>query len=1574
MQPKTTFQHYRRVIAIASIFILLALGPIAGFLTFSPQKAQASWYNDNWTYRQVIPVSTHATSETNVYIEISIDTATLTTDKLQADCDDLRFTKVNGEILPYQIVSGCDTATTIINVGFDTMPIAPFDFYMYFGNPSASAGATTISHTACASTCTEGSLGSEEKGPGQSAYWKFDEGTGTSTSDSSVNNNDGTISGATWLTEDFCVIGKCLRYDGSDDVTTVTNATAIDLNDNLAAAHSFSVWFRASTDGEGDAGQIYQKGTTTYLRVDSQSGSNVDVEASVDLATTDATVNISAPITTNTWNHVVVVYTDDSDDEIDIYINGNLRGSSTNGSGAPAADTNNLLIGGTTTANFHGEIDEFKVYNFARTSAQIKTDFDSRGTGKGAGVSFGQNAQNLSGTLSNGLVGYWKEDEASFLNGTVDSSGNSTLLTDSAGGVTTAIGKFGNGGDFESANSEYFYAADNAILSVTGSLTLTAWIKPETVTSGTYNIIAKWDGSNEMYRMYQLADEIVLEIETGNTVTSDAANLAASTFYHVAGVYDASTATAKIYINGSLAGTTPAGTIPSSITDDGGRFHIGSEDSTTTAANFYDGVIDEARVYNRVLTLSEVEGLYNFAPGPVGYWNFEEKTGTTANDLSGNANTGTITAGTGGWIGGKYGSAYNFDSAATVVNAGSAASLDDLPASGMTVEAWIYPKSAGENSLGYIVAKNTGSAATNGWYLRMDSTTTLEFDVDGSTDLSRATNTGNTTITQNAWNHVAVSWDGVITTASSVNIYINGALSSYATSVNGASRTSDASSTFFIGNNSLSSQTFDGLIDEVRVYNFARTQGQIVEDMNAGHPAPGSPVGTPYGWWKFDEGALNTCLVITTRDACNSGYGGADWDGAFTADAGFTNSARFGKAVTFDGTGDFVTIGDLTGTEGATRITWTFWVNPTTLATSRCLFCKVNDPNGTVAQASWAIMTDGTDSSIIRGIVTSANGSVGTYGSSPASTLANGTWAYIAIVYDGTLANSERIKIYLNGRAVATTITGTIPTTGPASATGNGLRVGTDSANSASTAFTGVIDEAKVYLSALTPDQVKLDMNRGSSEVLGALSDNSSYQVQAKNQVYCVPGYTTTCTAPVSAWELDEKQGITAFDTGETSNNNLTLTNTPTWTSGKFGGGINLAGSNQHLTRTDDVDFDIGAGGSFTWEAWIRHNSASATETIISKLEATGGDGGYKLKMESDGDITCETDDNDADTTIDDTVSSTAATYDDNKWHHITCVKNASTSISLYIDGAFIATDSTVSTATLGNDDALFVGIETATGTEDWIGQIDQISFFNYARTAAQIAWDYNRGGPVGYWKFDECQGTTLNDASITNANNGTWSGAGGGNTSAGTCTTPTDGTGAWYDGRTGKINSSLDFDGSDDVVTVANAPAIDHDEVLKNAISYAAWFYPHSDGESDAGQIFEKSVFEGDYCRVESEAGGLDITCQMDLLTTNATVTITNVVSTNTWNHIVVTYTDDSDDEIDVYINGILRGSSTNGVGAPEGQTDTGSLKIGGITTANFDGQIDEFMVFSYGLTAPQVKTLYNSGAVRFGPATGTP
>ena len=83
--------------------------------------------------------------------------------------------------------------------------------------------------------------------------------------------------------------------------------------------------------------------------------------------------------------------------------------------------------------------------------------------------------------------------------------------------------------------------------------------------------------------------------------------------------------------------------------------------------------------------------------------------------------------------------------------------------------------------------------------------------------------------------------------------------------------------------------------------------------------------------------------------------------------------------------------------------------------------------------------------------------------------------------------------------------------------------------------------------------------------------------------------------------------------------------------------------------------------------------------------------------------------------------------------------------------------------------------------------------------------------------------------------------------------------------------------------------------------------------------------------------------------------------------------YEDDADDEITIYINGQNRGSSTDGNDSPA-STDTNNLSIGGDTSNNFDGTLDDIRLYNYVPTLKQILDAMGGGALNFGPASGAP
>ena len=223
--------------------------------------------------------------------------------------------------------------------------------------------------------------------------------------------------------------------------------------------------------------------------------------------------------------------------------------------------------------------------------------------------------------------------------------------------------------------------------------------------------------------------------------------------------------------------------------------------------------------------------------GLVGYWPMDSRdfvTSTSIVDRSGQGDNGTLTNGPTVAIG-KVGQALNFDGVNDMVIMGANANLNNLNLTGgLTASAWIYPRSLGVNNRGRIFDKANSTAPTGGWIFNVSNftaTNQLAFQHGGSTVLIRSTAAN--TITLNQWQHVAATWDGSVT-ASNIHIYINGAEAAYNAATDGVGLDSDSAEVLKIGNDKSFARTFDGIIDEARVYNRVLTPGEIKAIYNQG--------------------------------------------------------------------------------------------------------------------------------------------------------------------------------------------------------------------------------------------------------------------------------------------------------------------------------------------------------------------------------------------------------------------------------------------------------------------------------------------------------------------------------------------------------------------------------------------------------------------------------------------------------------------------------------------------------------------------------------------------------------------
>ena len=416
-----------------------------------------------------------------------------------------------------------------------------------------------------------------------------------------------------------------------------------------------------------------------------------------------------------------------------------------------------------------------------------------------------------------GLVGWWPGEGNT---NDVTGNNNGTLVND----VGFAPGEVGQAFSFD--GNGYVSIPDSPLLdSLTTSITIEAWIKVNQ-----FDEFPDWNGivtkGNSSWRLARYGSSSVVGFSTTGLSNVDLAgnkNINDGQWHHVAGVYDG---TSKyIYVDGALDASVPAtGTIAQN------DYPVCIGENGEAPGHLWNGLIDEASIYNRALTASEIQAIYaagsagkcpptppqpDCTPAPsglVGWWPGEGN----ANDIAG-TNNGTFVDDV-GFAPGEVGQAFSFDGNG-YVSIPDSPLLDSLTTS-ITIELWFKTDQVTSDWTG-IVAK--GNSA---WQLQATpGANTVDFTVSvsaGDLSSSRSINDGQ-------WHHVAGVYDGT-----NMFLYVDGTLDISQPATGLIPQNSDP---LAIGANVQAyvpgcgcnepGYFFNGLIDEVSIYNRALTAQEI---------------------------------------------------------------------------------------------------------------------------------------------------------------------------------------------------------------------------------------------------------------------------------------------------------------------------------------------------------------------------------------------------------------------------------------------------------------------------------------------------------------------------------------------------------------------------------------------------------------------------------------------------------------------------------------------------------------------------------------------------------------------------
>jgi hypothetical protein len=1039
---------------------------------------------------------------------------------------------------------------------------------------------------------------------------------------------------------------------------------------NTPSAMTASAWVYHNTFGGGTYSRdvIIDNnwgGSNTSFRIIVNATGNVLYET-YNGSTVKSVTSVGA-LSADRWNYVTVTYDKNAGSgNQKIYINGKQDSNTNTQTGDLAGNAQLFYIGGrgSNNDNIDGFMDDVKIYNYARSAEQILVDYNA-----GAAAHLGAGTDPNEGDPP---VGYWKLDENTDATA-YDRSGNGNNGTIT--GASWAAGKYASGLNFD-GNGDYVDCGNSTILDFSNAITLEAWVKFSSY--NWYNIVFKFmtgSASGVSYGFRTTTTSILFDTNISGTrrnIAASSGSYPAGEWYHLVGTYNGTNL--SFYINGKLV-SSPSypGTLDSAA---GEKFFIGQGGGY---GNFV-GLVDDVRVYNYARTPAQISYDYNKGK-PVAHYRFDEGYGSIAHseysqadsgdapvgwwrmdndwtDSSGNGNNGTAydnaTFSSSAKIGPYCGT---FDGTGDYVEAPNVTPFQFINED-FTIEFWTLLT---DNTIEQCLI-DTESSGWNGWAIRYDiaATNPNGFSFGGAgTDRAII----DTDPSLNVWHHVAITYSE---TNAQLKGYLDGALDK---TISENLNLTAGASVFTLGSQGgASSRNFKGRLDDVRIYNYARTAEQVHNDYKTTHS-------TLAGNTKFVDG-------------------------------------KIGKALNFDGSGDYVIIpgSDVFNLQDVTISCWTYSAN---YDASMFMFEKTTN-GGVNTQYSLFFDSGGSNSRIYfrtKGL-SSEDLIVTDHVNGPV----NNQWNYMAATYNSATGTK---KIYCNGKEIASVsgITGAIVS----NSTGTSW-IGTYGGGSGYP-FNGKIDDMRIYNYARTAEQILQDYNAGAVGRFGAQTVGVADPWGG--------------ALPLAHWKMDENTGVLAQDASGNGYNGV-LVGDAAWTQGKNGACLSFDGTG------DDDYVDISSFPSspadlpYTFTVWIKpvFQAGGNDECIVGKNRGASTGNSYGLGMKLwDSKLYGIAANNNSEWR-------TNLNYDisayENQWTHVAFSISGLSGTQtgkLYVNGILVNTY----TGTAGYYYAypFYIGNGKSTVAEgEFKGLIDDVKLYNYVRTPAQIAWDYNRGSQwvIGEW------------------------------------------------------------------------------------------------------------------------------------------------------------------------------------------------------------------------------------------------
>ncbi|MCX6250866.1 MAG: right-handed parallel beta-helix repeat-containing protein [Bacteroidetes bacterium] len=624
--------------------------------------------------------------------------------------------------------------------------------------------------------------------------------------------------------------------------------------------------------------------------------------------------------------------------------------------------------------------------------------------------------------------------------------------------------------------------------------------------------------------------------------------------------------------------------------------------------------------------------------------------------------------------------------------------LYDTAPGALTVEAWVYPTDLDYNEFIY--------HGDNGEFQMGFNNTNMWFGVKLSNHNWYSASAPSPEL--NTWQHVC----GVWVSGGLLKLYVNGNLIQ-SVPTPPALQLFDPGSGYLPSFGALNRQGnfFHGKLDEIRIWNVARTTQQIRENM---HLTLADGVSGLIGYWQFNDGSGNfTEDHGSNHDGTLKNMTNSNWvPSSIPAGGGTSNTKIIASTgiVDFTGTGIQMNFTQKTGTDTivATRIDTTANILP--------------EVDTTYASEYWVIHKYG-NGSLNAGIQFAIDGDVTAYDANHPHKIAllkrpctsENNWIFSNLADS---ANSVNNKISFNGI-----------TTFSQFAVGKGIyadiNLNPDSIIFSRTPSTlAITDSVLIY-------------NKGTDtlKISGISHSNSQFTLSA-TQMAILSGeqrYLKVTYHPASDGLVHDTLHIASNDPDEPVAK-VTIRAEGFVIDSWPGTALLYNGSSKYVEVADNNTLDL--TNNYTLEAWIYPESFTFLGGIISKYQTSGANG-YYLRLTISSPYTGLNFDG---------LSTAQGVLEINKWYHIAAVNNNGTRI-LYVNGVSLPLSGTADVIS-SNSDPFTIGVDYLAGARYFNGKIDEVRLWDSVRTQRQIRENMhltlkgNEPGLVSYWQFNEGAGT----------------------------------------------------------------------------------------------------------------------------------------------------------------------------------------------------------------------------------------